>query len=191
MTTPTPTPKRPAVELDDDVAWYLQCSPSIMGETSGYGAFVAALERGTVRRGGVANIDIYSDRQIGWGPEERLGEIERARRLRAVWQRLSSEDQDILCLRYTTRSEWPPGVVSRFGQLAAIALYLAPDRSKVLRACECPATPHALSVIDGALRRAERANRRAHEAWRQARNERYQEWVAEQEQLEAMRWRAA
>src|SRR5690606_41096939 len=93
----SPKPRQSA-EYDDDVAWYLQCSPSVMGETSGYGAFVAALERGTVRRGGVANIDIYSDRQIGWGPEERLGEIERARRLRAVWQRLSPEDQDILCL---------------------------------------------------------------------------------------------
>lgn len=186
--TTTPPKTRIAAEFDDDIAWYIQCSASALGERGTLGAAIAMMKRGSVASSGVPNSDLYSDRQVGWsenGPI--LGDIERARRLDKVWRRVPREHQHVLLVRYTTRSEWPPGVEAWLGPLCGVALLCAPDPAKLLKACENASEGNSKAVIDGALKRAQRASRRAHEAWQQARREQYEAWANGEAELAVLR----
>lgn len=183
----SPKPRQSA-EYDDDIAWYIQCAASALGERGTLGAAIAMVKRGSVASSGVPNSDLYSDRQVGWsenGPI--LGDIERARRLDRVWRRVPREHQHVLLVRYTTRSEWPPGVEAWLGPLCGVALLLAPDPAKLLKACENASKENHKAVIEGALKRAQRANQKAHEAWRKARREQYEAWANEEAELAEMR----
>src|SRR5690606_9837343 len=121
--TTTPPKTRIAAELDDDIAGIIQCSARAPGHRGTMGAATATMKRGTgapatarMERGAVASSgvrdgDVDSARQVGWsenGPV--LGDLERARRLDKVWRRVARDHQHVLLVRYTTRSEWPPGV---------------------------------------------------------------------------------
>lgn len=174
MTEPekTETKHQVAAELDRDIEWFVHRMASALGERGTLAAVINIAKQGSVGISGVPNTDIYTDEQLGWGEtpdgERRrfLGDVERARRLQKVWRRLSPETHNRLFARYATSSEWPPGVQAWFGPLAGLALYLAPDPTKVLKACANASEDTAKAIIEGALRRAQKGNQRAHEEWR-------------------------
>lgn len=161
------------VERDREIEFLIHRAPSALGEHGTMGAIVAILKAGAPR-GGVPNTDLYTDIQIGWGEtregERRrfVGEIERARRLQAAWSTLSPETQERLLARYATASEWPAGVQAAFGPLSGLALLLAPNPSKLIKACSNSSSETAKAIIEAALKRAQRANLKAHEEWRAA-----------------------
>lgn len=170
-------------ERDRDIEWLMHRAPSALGERGTFNAVINIAQQGSIGPSGVPNVDLYSDEQLGWGEtpdgERRhsVGEIARARRLQGAWARLPKATQDRLTVRYATRSEWPAGVQGHFGQLAGLALYLAPNPSKVIKACSNSSTTTAKALIVGTLRRAEKANLKAHEEWRQALRAQYRAWA--------------
>ena len=84
---------------DPDLAWFLTCGGSAMGERGTLGGIVAALEHGG-HAGGTPNTDLYSDQQVGWG-KFTYGDIERHRWLTEAWRAISEESQGTLLARYT------------------------------------------------------------------------------------------
>lgn len=179
----TETKHQVAAELDRDVEWWVNRAASALGERGTMAAVINIAQQGSIGPSGVPNVDLYSDEQLGWGEtpdgERRhfVGEIEKARRLQKVWRRISPTTQDRLLVRYTTRSDWPAGVEGWFGPLAGLALFLAPDAAKVIKACSNASDTAAKAVIEGALRRAQKANQRAHEEWRIALRAQYAAWA--------------
>lgn len=90
--------RRARVGLDEDLAWFLECSGSAMGERGTLGGIVSALEHGG-HAGGVPNTDLYTDAQIGWGRNV-FGDVERHRWLLTAWNALTPETQGVLLARY-------------------------------------------------------------------------------------------
>lgn len=86
--------------IDEDLAWFLECGGSALGEKGTLGGIIAQLERGGVG-GGVPNTNPYKDAQIGWGRNgETIGQVERHRWLSTAWLALTPGSQRVLLARY-------------------------------------------------------------------------------------------
>lgn len=150
-------------DFDDDLAWFLTCGGSAMGERGTLGGIVSALEHGG-HPGGVPNTDLYTDQQIGWGKAV-YGDVEKHRWLRAAWLALGDATQKVLLARYTApraafrgdagygaRDRWVEGQDHSIkatsdgtrdgklllGDLAGLAFALTPSAEALFLACVDP-----------------------------------------------------
>lgn len=154
---------------DRDLEWLLCEMPALMGETSGPGALVAALERGP---GGSSSGD------RAWEAVERARPYAaRARRLVAVWALLPPDHRRLLLAHYTAPASRRPGVAAQLGELAGAALALASDRGRLEAACSHASEPRHARLIAEARRSAQSALGRAHRAWAAARQAGVLSWV--------------
>lgn len=148
---------------DPDLEWLLCVMPSLMGERSGHGALVAALESGTPGSGSASSA----------GAEDAAGRamphVARARRLMAVWATLGAQHRLILQAHYLRPASRAHGVGVHLGELAAVCLLLTKRRHELELACSNASRPLHAERIQGELRRARRAVEAAHQAWRTAR----------------------
>lgn len=157
----TGTPRTDVTLRDTDLEWFLCEMPALLGETSGHGAVIAALERGP---GGSQGSD------GAWEAVERARpHVARARRLKAVWVMLAPDHRQLLQVHYTAPACRRQGVLAQLGELAAVALALASDRGKLEGACSHPAAAHNARRIAEARGMAQRALAQAHRAWVSAR----------------------
>jgi hypothetical protein len=157
--------------LDPDLEWLLNIAPSMLGERSGHGAVVSALEGG-----GSGAFDSGSAENV---VERARPHCARARRLREVWALLDAPTRRILVAHYTPRSGWAPGVVAMLGVYASAAMVLTANRAKLELAC-CHGSLVGNQIrIRREMGRAERAVATAHRAWRSAKTESMIRWVRE------------
>lgn len=84
--------------LDEDLAWFLECGGSALGERGTLGGIVNALELGGTTPG-LPNTSPYTDKQVGWGRHV-IGDVERHRWLLTAWNALTPETQGVLLVRY-------------------------------------------------------------------------------------------
>lgn len=97
---PEATKRRTRTGIDEDLAWFLECGGSALGEKGTLGGIVAQLERGGVG-GGMPNTDPYKDAQVGWGRTgDTIGQVEKHRWLSTAWLALTPESQGVLLARY-------------------------------------------------------------------------------------------
>lgn len=97
--------RRARTGIDEDLAWFLECGGSALGEKGTLGGIIAQLERGGVG-GGAPNTDPYKDSQVGWGRNgEVIGEVERHRWLTTAWLALTPESQGVLLAHYAQPPE--------------------------------------------------------------------------------------
>jgi hypothetical protein len=158
---------------DPDLEWFLCVMPALMGEGSGHGALVAALERGQSLGGGCASSAGAED-----AVERARPHVERARRLRAVWARLGLEHRRVLEAHYyQPRAHWRPGVQAHLGELAGACKLLTPMWESLELACSNASQSGHAARIKRELRRAERALSAAHRAWRDAKAEAASSWA--------------
>lgn len=154
---------------DPDLEWFLCEMPALLGETSGHGAVIAALERGP---GGSPGSD------GAWDAVERARpHVGRARRLRRVWARLAPDERHLLRVHYTAPASRQGGIVSQLGELAAAALALCSDRRALELACGHPSGKGSARRLAEARRLASRALTHAHRAWTGARRAEVLTWV--------------
>jgi hypothetical protein len=154
---------------DPDLEWLLCELPALLGERSGHGALIAALERGP---GGVSSGD------GAWDAIERARpHVARARRLRAAWSRLAPDERGILQVHYTAPACREVGVNAQLGALAAAAVALSSNRRALQLACGHPAGAGNAARIAEARRLATRALAHAHRAWLGARRELVLTWA--------------
>lgn len=146
---------------DPDLEWFLCEMPGLLGESSGHGALIAALERGP---GGAASPD------GAWEAVERARpHVARARRLRATWARLAPDERRLLATHYAAPACRLAGVLAQLGALAPAALALTSDRRALEQACGHPSGAGSGKRIAEARRLATRALMHAHRAWSSAR----------------------
>ena len=142
--------------------WLLCEAPALLGQRSGHGAVIAALERGP---GGASSTD------AAWDAVERARPHEgRVRRLSAAWALLGPEERRLLAVHYDGPACRAVGVAAQLGELARVALALCGDRRALERACGHPAGTGSAGRIAEARKLAERALRHAHRAWSSARS---------------------
>lgn len=154
---------------DRDLEWLLCEMPGLMGETSGHGALVAALERGP---GG------SSSSERAWRTVERARpHAARATRLKAIWASLAPDHRQLLKEHYTAPASRRPGVAAQLGELAGVALVLAADRGRLEAACSHATEPRHARLIAEARRAAQRALSQAHRAWASARQAAVLSWA--------------
>jgi len=159
--------------IDSDLEWLLCVMPSLMGEGSGHGALVAALERGQALGGGCASSDGAEE-----AVERARPHVERARRLTAIWARLELTHRRVLHAHYyQPRSHWRPGVRAHLGELAGACKVLTPMWDSLELACSNASQSGHSARIKRELGRAERALAAAHRAWRDAKVEAASNWV--------------
>src|SRR5262245_41318507 len=95
---------------DPDLEWLLCEAPALLGQRSGHGAVIAALERGP---GGSASTE------GAWDAVERARpHVARARRLRAAWGSLAPDHRRLLEAHYSGPACRGAGVVAQLGELA-------------------------------------------------------------------------
>lgn len=146
---------------DPELEWFLCEMPAALGETSGHGAVIAALERGP---GGARSSD------GAWEVVERARpHVARARRLRSVWVKLAPDERHLLQVHYTAPACRHGGVMAQLGELAPAALALSSDRRALELACGHPAGAGNGRRLAEARRLAVRALAHAHRAWQSAR----------------------
>lgn len=146
---------------DPDLEWLLCEAPALLGERSGHGAVIAALERGP---GGA------SSTEGAWDAVERARPHEgRLRRLRRAWALLAPDERQLLSAHYSGPACRGAGVVAQLGELARAALALASDRRALELACANPAGSGSARRIADGRRLARRALAQAHRAWQGAR----------------------
>lgn len=156
-------------QRDPDLEWFLCESPALLGERSGHGAVIAALERGP---GGAQSSD------GAWDAVERARpHVARARRLRAAWVRLAPDERRLLQVHYTAPACRLAGATAQLGELAAAGLALAADRRALELACGHPAGAGNARRIAEARRLATRALSHAHRAWIGARRAEVLTWA--------------
>lgn len=158
---------------DPDLDWLLCVMPALMGEGSGHGAILAALERGQALGGGSSG---------SAGAEEAVERarphVERSRRLLAVWGRLEVQHRRVLEAHYyQPRSQWRHGVQAHLGELAGACKHLAPLWSSLELACSNAAQTGNAARIQRELDRAYRAVAAAHRAWRDAKRDAVSNWM--------------
>lgn len=85
--------------FDPDLEEWLICGGATMGERGTLAGTINALQLGG-HPGGVPNVDLYSDAQVGWGRTV-VGLVERHRWLGEAWFALSHETQATLLLCYS------------------------------------------------------------------------------------------
>lgn len=159
---------------DPDLEWLLCVMPALMGEGSGHGAIIAALERGQALGGGSA-----SSASAEEAVERARPHVERARRLRAVWARLEQQSRRILEAHYyQSCTQWRPGVDAHLGDLAAVCKLLTPLWDGLELACSNASQTSHAARIARELARAERAVASAHQAWRNAKAGAVSSWVS-------------
>lgn len=147
---------------DPDLDWLLCELPALLGERSGHGAVVAALERGP---GGAQSSD------SAWDAVERARpHVARARRLRGAWVLLAPDHRRLLAVHYAAPACREAGVLAQLGELARAALALCSDRRALEIACGHPSGKGSARRIAEARKLAERAVRHAHRAWSSARS---------------------
>jgi hypothetical protein len=157
---------------DPDLEWLLCVMPALMGEGSGHGAIVAALERGQALGGGFSSSAGAED-----AVERARPHVERARRLRGVWVRLKAQDRLVLEAHYyQPRSQWCPGVRAHLGELAGTCKLLTPMWASLELACSNASQPGHAARIQREIGRAQRALTLAHRAWKDARAEAVLSW---------------
>jgi hypothetical protein len=120
--TTNPKAKKTYIEAAaSDAEWWITCGPSVLGERGISEPLLLQLQLGIQPSpSGVPETDLYSDRQVGFGPAHRhRGTVARARRCSLVWHQLSPYDRQILAARYESR-QWPPGVAARLGPLVGV-----------------------------------------------------------------------
>jgi hypothetical protein len=146
--TTKPRPNRTYIEAAaSDAEWWITCGPSVLGERGISAALMLQLQLGIPPSpSGVPETDLYSDRQVGFGPaHHNLGTVARARRCSLVWHQLSPYDRQILAARYESR-QWPPGVASRLGPLVGVIVLEQAGRQaagRIIRARRMFATSEA------------------------------------------------
>lgn len=146
---------------DPDLEWLLCEAPALLGQRSGHGAVIAAMERGP---GGSASTE------GAWDAVERARpHVARARRLRAAWGILAPDHRRLLEAHYSGPACRGAGVVAQLGEFARAALVLCSDRAALERACGHPSGKSSGRVIAEARRLAQRALGHAHRAWDGAR----------------------
>jgi len=142
---------------DPDLEWLLCEAPALLGQRSGHGAVVAALERGP---GGAQSTD------SAWATVERARPHERRlRRLRAAWALLAPDERRLLEVHYDGPACRAVGVSAQLGELARASLALCSDRRALEQACAHPAGSGSGRRIAEARRLATRALSNAHRAW--------------------------
>ena len=155
---------------DPDLEWMLCELPALLGERSGHGAVIAALERGP---GGASSSD------GAWDAVERARpHLARARRLRAAWALLAPDERQLLQVHYTAPACRAAGMTAQLGALAAAAVALCSDRRALERACGHPAGAGNGRRIAEARRLAHRALSHAHRAWLGARRAEVLTWAS-------------
>lgn len=158
---------------DLDLEWLLCVMPTLMGEGSGHGAILAALERGQALGGGSPSSAGAED-----AIERARPHAERSRRLRAIWSRLDLQHRRVLEAHYyQSRSQWRPGVHAHLGELAGACKLLAPLWQSLELACSNAAQAGNAARIHRELGRAERAVLAAHQAWRNAKAAAVANWI--------------
>lgn len=145
---------------EPELAWLLCEAPGLLGERSGHGALVAALESGTPGNGSASSAS--AEALI----ERARPHAARARRLGAAWRELTAEQRALLRAHYTPRNHWPAGVLVSLGRLAAACLHVTENRQELEKACTNALAPRNVEVIRKARTRAWRAVNQAHRAWR-------------------------
>jgi hypothetical protein len=158
---------------DPDLEWLLCVMPALMGESSGYGAIVAALERGQALGGGSP-----SSAGAEEAVERARPHVERSRRLRAIWGGLALQHRRVLEAHYyQPRSQWRHGVHAHLGELAGACKHLAPLWLSLELACSNAAHTGNAARIRRELGRAERAVAAAHRAWWAAKAAAVSNWM--------------
>lgn len=146
---------------DPDLEWLLCEAPALLGQRSGHGAVIAALERGP---------SSAASTEGAWDAVERARpHVARARRLRAAWAILAPDHRTLLEAHYSGPACRALGVPAQLGELARAALLLSSDRAALERACGHPAGKGSARRIAEARRLAQRALGHAHRAWDGAR----------------------
>jgi hypothetical protein len=148
--------------------WLHRCADSALGQRGTLAAVVAAIERGGASGSGTFSHDAML-RTIGWRDDQppiarELGNVQRLRRLQARWRELPLIFARIAGVHYLPRNS-RDRVEQLLGFCAGVAVYLAPDRRRLLRACERPSEGGAAQVRDHARVEAETAVRALHVAW--------------------------
>lgn len=147
----------PELVRDPDLDWLLCEVPALLGERSGHGAIVAALERGP---GSAASTD------GAWATIEQARPHEaRLRRLRRAWALLAPDERQLLERHYSGPACRAPGVAAQLGELGRAALALCSDRGALEHACSHPSGKGSAQRIADAQRLARRALSHAHRAW--------------------------
>lgn len=142
---------------DPDLEWLLCEAPALLGQRSGHGAVVAALERGP---GGSSSTD------AAWDTIERARpHTGRLRRLRRAWALLAPDERRLLEAHYAGPACRAAGVAPQLGELARAALALCSDRRALEQACGHPSGAGSARRIAEARRLASRALSHAHRAW--------------------------
>jgi hypothetical protein len=158
---------------DPDLEWLLCVMPALMGEGSGYGAILAALERGQALGGSSPSSAGAED-----AVERARPHVERSRRLRAIWGALELQHRRVLEAHYyQPRSQWRHGVAAHLGELAGACKHLTPLWNSLELACSNAAQTGNAARIHRELGRAERAVSAAHRAWWAAKAEAVSNWV--------------
>jgi hypothetical protein len=167
---------------DADLDWYLTQSASACGAHSGFGAFVAMLERGGAPTGGIPNDLPVDDMQVGW--MRNTGHIKRERELGAAWRATGERERTLLLCRYLVRmprenvgareedstfDAWPKGVSPTFGDEAGIALYLAHENGQLGEVISLLGRgKRGGELVRFLAEAADGATRWAHDGWRVA-----------------------
>jgi hypothetical protein len=158
---------------DPDLEWLLCVMPALMGEGSGHGAILAALERGQALGGGSTGSAGAED-----AVERARPHVVRSRRLRAIWGVLALQHRLVLEAHYyQPRSQWRHGVAAHLGELAGACKHLAPIWNSLELACSNAAHTGNAARIRRELRRAEHAVAAAHRAWWAAKAAAVADWM--------------
>lgn len=159
--------------IDPDLEWFLCVMPALMGEGSGHGALVAALERGQALGGGCASSEGAEE-----AVERARPHVERSRRLRGIWARVEPKHRRVLEAHYyQPRSHWRPGVSAHLGELAGVCKLMTPLWDSLELACSNASQSGHAERIKRELSRAWQALSAAHRAWRDAKAEAAVSWV--------------
>jgi hypothetical protein len=156
--------KRDGGLFDGDLDWLLNCAASALGLRGTTGSVISMIERGGASAGG--SFDEAMLRRIGWSddPRRRNRNVERARELRARWERLGAEHRKVLIVHYQARDSRTPAA-QHIGFCAQVALLLAPNLEGLSTALERPTATENARTIKAARDRAETSVRKAHDAW--------------------------
>lgn len=153
---------------NESIDWFLNAAPGLLGERG--------ISQDPSAGGGprtVANTSAYHDAMIRAMPH-----VRRQRAIRRVWERLSAWERTVLEWRYRPRQHVSTfGAAVAFGDLAALALWLAPDRERLRGALGQMHSPEGRPVVAKALREAIEASRKAHDAFERIERELAIEWA--------------
>lgn len=119
------------VTYDRELEWFLQESPSVMGERSAFDGLVAAIERGansgnkgTKGCGRVIHFP-YGDLDLGYGVAG-AGLIRRCRVCRITWGLLDTWPRNVAVARYLFEAgKLPQGMHGALGDVAGVAIVVA------------------------------------------------------------------